>query len=559
MTKQTSDTDIETTSSPEIPGAQALVRGLDVLMAVGNSSGAMKFKELQIELQIPKGSLHRVLAALQSRQLVRYDERSKVYTLGSKVMDLARRTIDQSPIIKSCKPELLRLSRTFRRAVCLYLLDGDEVFVLEYENPDASQARVVTVWPRLRADSSSAGISILSQLKQVDRAKSFPSLDESQESNISLSQALGYSILTDTYGSTTIASAILDSSGHPIGAICCHYGLNHGKPENLHSIGRMIADSTNRASGNIEVSNNQNWRVCSRPKTTSEALVLQDFGRDFMGENPFWSPKNQTLYWLDILAPALRWLNPSSGKSGRLELSDLFGGFTFTHDDRIILAGRKGIFELNISDNSTNLLLNPENDKPYNRFNTVSVDKDGSMWAGTMSVDNKGGIGSLYKIDSDFKTTKKLPKVFSPKNIAWSPNGDEIYFTEGKVNTLYAYDPKSMNNKKRRIIVEGTPEIGMPNGITVDSEGAIWVAMLGGWSIRRYWPDGTLDKIIYLPVPMPTNLIFGGPELKTLYITSTYLRVPPGILTEAPHSGSILTVDTEVKGLPVNFFGYKQN
>ncbi len=541
----------------EIPGAQALVRGLDVLMAVGNSSGALRFVELQAELGIPKGSLHRVLAALQSRQLVRYDRYAKVYTLGSKVMDLARRTIDQSSLIKHCKPELLRLSRQLRRGICLYLLDEDEVFVLDYENPDASQARVVNVWPRLAVTLSAPGIAILSHLDDYNREQLPLENEQLDDSTIGLSKALGYSIWSED-DFFSIASAIVDDSGYPVAAICCHFGMHDGKPEDLHFVGRILSDSSTRISGNMGETVKQSYIVTERPKPSKNIKVLQDLGRDFMGENPFWCSLTKKLFWLDILAPALRWYDPSINESGRIDLPDIFGGLALTKDQRIILAGRTGIYELDRRTHKTKLLISPESNKPNNRFNTMSVDNNGAIWAGTMPIDNKNGSGSFYQVDKSLRPSTKIRNVHSPKNIAWSPDFSEAYLTEGKQSILYAYNSASMSKNSRRIIVQGSDEIGMPNGITVDSEGAIWVAMLGGWSIRRYWPDGTLDRIINLPIPMPTNLIFGDDDLQTLYITSTYLRVPAGVLTDAPLSGSIIKIRTDIQGCPINYFGNKE-
>ena len=79
--------------------------------------------------------------------------------------------------------------------------------------------------------------------------------------------------------------------------------------------------------------------------------------------------------------------------------------------------------------------------------------------------------------------------------------------------------------------------------------------MIGSWSIRRYLPDGTLDRVVILPVPMPMNLTFGGPDLRTLYVTSTYLRLPPGVSTRAPQSGKLVSVDAGVAGMPPHVFG----
>lgn len=190
-------------TAADIPGAQALVRGLDVLLAIGSAPAPMRFSELRRAVDIPKGSLHRLLAALQSRGLVRFEEHGKRYALGSRVFDLARRTLDQSTLIRAAKPELSRLSRRLRQACCLYVKEGDEVFVLDFEDPDASQSRVLRVWPRLLAASSAPGLALAAGLPAGE--------DQSAQhaGAISQARALGYALQPG--GGPCVAAAILDS------------------------------------------------------------------------------------------------------------------------------------------------------------------------------------------------------------------------------------------------------------------------------------------------------------------------------------------------------------
>jgi len=178
--------------APEVPGAQALVRGLDVLLAIGGAAEPPRFRDLQQAVGIPKGSLHRLLSALQSRRLVRYDERTRRYSPGSRVFDLARRTLDQSQLIRAAKPELSRIARQLKRAACLFVRDGDEVFVLDFEDPDAAQSRVVRVWPRLLAKDTAAGIALAAHMPGEEAA--IDGEETSAAAAQSLARALGYAV-----------------------------------------------------------------------------------------------------------------------------------------------------------------------------------------------------------------------------------------------------------------------------------------------------------------------------------------------------------------------------
>ncbi|WP_305985900.1 SMP-30/gluconolactonase/LRE family protein [Roseibium sp. MMSF_3544] len=529
----------------EVPGAQALVRGLDVLMTIGAAPAPMRFAELQKALDIPKGSLHRLLAALQSRDLVRFEEHGKRYSLGSKVFDLARRTIDQSSVIRAAKPEIARLSRSLNRPCCLYVQDGEFVFVLYFEDPDAGSARVVRVWPRIPAATSAPGLAIAARL---------PHKESNGKANPALGQvkALGYALSKGD--DQSVASAIVDSSGYPVAALCCHYETSTETAEELHETGRLVREAAQRASGNVTTTDNST-ELPPKPVSSGPGLQVLNTGRDFMGENPVWCSKHKRLWWLDILAPALRWLDDGGLHPSRVILEDLTGGLSLTRSGRLLLAGRQGIQLFDPSNGQTTLLFDPEEDKPDNRFNSAGLDREGNLWVGTMPLDNTTGYGSLYKISPDLSVDVMLENAGLPKNPALSPDGKSLYISDGSIGALCKY-PIDANGSlgQRQILVQGSRDIGHPNGIAVDSDGFIWATMYGGWSVNRFAPDGSLQQKVDLPVPMPTALTFGGPELNTLIVTSTYLKMPAGYSAIAPQSGNLIRIEGDVKGLPAGRF-----
>lgn len=533
--------------SPDVPGAQALVRGLDVLLAIGAAPAPMRFSELRAAVDLPKASLHRLLAALQSRGLVRFEEHGKRYSLGSRVFDLARRTLDQSALIRATKPELSRLSRQLKRACCLYVKQGEEVFVLDFEDPDASQSRVVRVWPRLQAESSAPGIALAAEMPaETDVVLSGGAA-------VSQARALGYAIHVGQ--GTSVAAAVVDSTGYPVGAICCQIDRHSESMEALHEAGRLLREAAARASGNVAVATHDTV-IGPQPAETDPSVSVLDTGRDFMGENPVWCDREATLIWLDILAPALRERNLGSGETRRRVLDDLTGGLALTESGKLLLAGRQGIHLFSRETGAATLLFDPEKHKPQNRFNSASIDAQGALWVGTMPVDGSSGSGALYRIGADLSVEVMLPKVVLPKNVGWSLDGREMYLSQGGDARLMAYALDAEGRPgKARLVVQGNADIGSPNGIAVDAEGCIWVAMLGGWSVHRYAPDGTLLRKITLPVPMPTALAFGGPELGQLFVTSTYLRMPAGYSSVSPQAGNLIVVDPGVTGVPMRRFG----
>jgi sugar lactone lactonase YvrE/DNA-binding IclR family transcriptional regulator len=485
------------------------------------------------------------------RRLIRYDDHTRRYSTGSRIFELARRTLDQSRLTRAVKPELARIAREVGRPTCLYVADGAEVFVIDFEDPDAAQTRMIRVWPREKATDTAAGHIMTALLAPDARARS-----DFSGTDLGLIEALGYSVQTNASGRASVAAAVCDEVGHPLAAISVSFDGQSPGAEVLHETGRLLVVATRRAEANLGAS--QDAPVC-RPRPEgppSRGLVDHATGGDFMGENPVWSPEDGKLYWLDILAPALRSLDPATGQATRVMLPEITGGLALDGRGRFVLLGQQGLSMFVPQTGRQSLLFSPESDRPENRFNTAAVAPDGALWAGTMSLRNLPGHGSLYRITPDLRVTRAIDRISLPKNCAWSPDGRRLYLSEGSRGALLGFDVGEEGKLgPERILLQGNAEIGLPNGITCDAEGGIWVAMLGGWRVLRLFDNGRIDRVLHLPIPMPTAVTLGGPDLTTLFITSTYLRLPPGLFNLAPRSGNLFSIDVDVKGQAPRLFG----
>ena len=546
------DPDVSTAS---VPGTQTLMRGIDVLAAVSSAQYPPRFGDIQAEMGLSKGTLHRLLAALIRRRMLRYDERTRRYYTGSRIFEMARRTLDQSMLIRTAKPELSRLSRHLDCPACLYVVDGADVFVTDFEDPDASQSRVVRVWPRERAAMTAAGLAIAAGSSSTGRDDDPAS--QWLQSEIDRARAQGYAIRrSDDPPRCTAAAAIRDEDGHPLAAIGVEFRDAAVPAGEAHAAGRMIAEAARRASDSIEISLAASDVQREPAGAAPDALRDLHTGRDFVGENPVWSVDRGLLYWLDIFAPALRTFDPRTGEATRHLLPDITGGLALAGDGTLVLLGQSGLSAFDPRTNARTLLLDPESERPDNRFNTAAVAPDGAIWAGTMSLRARPDQGSLYRIDRNLEATRVLETVGLPKNVVWSPDGATLYFSDGALGEIVAYDVRPGGAlANARTFARGSAEIGRPNGIACDAQGHVWAAMVGGWRVCRFAPDGRLERTIHLPVPMPMSLCLGGPDLQTLFVTSTSLRVPPGFSALAPQSGTLLAIDVDVAGQPAPLFG----
>jgi sugar lactone lactonase YvrE len=185
------------------------------------------------------------------------------------------------------------------------------------------------------------------------------------------------------------------------------------------------------------------------------------------------------------------------------------------------------------------------------------VDAGGNLWAGTMAINHVPGSGSLYRISPGLEVKRTLDRIGLPKNAAWSRDNTRLYVSDGGDGVLYQY-PFTLESGALgpgQPFVRADPDHGVPNGVCVDAEDHVWVTMHGGWAVHRYAPDGSLVDRVVLPVPMPTNVCFGGKDMRTLFVTTTYLRLPAGYSTIAPLSGTVFAIDAGVAGVPPVTFG----
>jgi sugar lactone lactonase YvrE len=198
----------------------------------------------------------------------------------------------------------------------------------------------------------------------------------------------------------------------------------------------------------------------------------------------------------------------------------------------------------------------PEPGRTGNRFNDGKCDRAGRLLVGTMAIDNGPGQGALWSVAPGGTTRAVETGVHVSNGPAWSPDDRTLYFTDTGARTVYAYDYDLATGAatNRRTFATFSGVDGKPDGMAVDAAGCVWVAVWDGWRLERRRPDGSLDRVVMLPVPRPTSLAFGGDDLRTLFVTSARVRLSAEQLVEAPLSGSVLALVVDVPGTPVGAF-----
>jgi sugar lactone lactonase YvrE len=273
---------------------------------------------------------------------------------------------------------------------------------------------------------------------------------------------------------------------------------------------------------------------------------------DQLGEVPVWCDRSNSLWWVDVNRSGVRKLDPATGKvttfttrGGRL------GSIALREKEGLLLATAEGIDFFDPATGEQTAFTARGLMHARQRFNDGRCDRQGRFWVGSMNEDLQPD-GVLYRIDPDGTATPCIEGIAVSNGIATSPDSRTFYFADTRRFALYAYDFDATAGTlaNRRLMGETTGRPGRPDGSGIDAEGFLWNVEYAGGQLTRYAPDGRVDRMIPLPVSHPTSLCFGGPGLRTLYITSARQSLSAEQLAAQPLAGCVLAFEPGVQGLP---------
>ena len=258
-----------------------------------------------------------------------------------------------------------------------------------------------------------------------------------------------------------------------------------------------------------------------------------------VGENPLWHPEAEALFFLDITAGRVHAYHPATQNCTVAAQTRITGGFTLQSDGSLLLFqdGRIAVMNRNGILREVAGGLCPGND----RFNDVIADPEGRVYAGAM-----GGNGKLLRFDPDGSITEMFDGVGIPNGMGFTPDLRGMYFTDSLPGKIYYFDYDRRTGKlsNRRIFAEISRDDGLPDGMTVDRDGYVWTAIWFGGRLKRYAPDGHLDREVFLPITQTSAVTFGGADLADMYVTSAAIVPglelrPPGFNASAPLGGGL--------------------
>jgi sugar lactone lactonase YvrE len=276
-------------------------------------------------------------------------------------------------------------------------------------------------------------------------------------------------------------------------------------------------------------------------------LVLD--AQSLLGECPLWDDREQCLYWVDVEERVIHAYWPATGtrQMRRLEarVSSLglrrSGGLIVAHDRRF-----------SVLDEGQLLHLTDDVSPPATLMNDGACDPNGRFWAGTVAPDGRPNSGILYRVEANGEVVSVVTGIGMSNGIDWSLDGLTMYHVDTRAGAVdaFSFDPELGTLSDRRRLIEIDSRDGVPDGLTVDAEGALWVAIWGGSHLRRYSPSGTMLSTATVPVSHVTSCIFGGPDLNVLYVTSARIGLHQAALARQRSAGGVFALNVGVRGRP---------
>ncbi|HMC85764.1 MAG TPA: SMP-30/gluconolactonase/LRE family protein [Chitinophagaceae bacterium] len=277
-----------------------------------------------------------------------------------------------------------------------------------------------------------------------------------------------------------------------------------------------------------------------------------------LGESPVWDVKQQLICWVDILKGELHQYSLENKTHTVIAVNQMLGAIGLCENGNFIAALQNGFGFIDRSNHQVTMIIDPEADLPGNRFNEGKCAPDGRFWAGTMALSEEANAGNVYCLQPGLSVIKKITGVTISNGIAWSIDHSIFYYIDTPTLEIAAYDYDKINGSisNRKAVIHIPDGEGYPDGMTIDDEGMLWIALWGGWKITR-WNPQTGKKLleIKLPVSKVSSCTFGGPRLQDLFITTAMKDLTSEELRQQPLAGSLFVVkDCGFTGLPAYFF-----
>jgi sugar lactone lactonase YvrE len=275
-----------------------------------------------------------------------------------------------------------------------------------------------------------------------------------------------------------------------------------------------------------------------------------------LGEGPVWDSDAGVLWWVDIEGRQIHRFDPSTRANTSIETPSHVGAVALRARGGLLAALVDGVYTVDV-ENATFAPFAALDEPPHVRSNESKCDPAGRLIVGTMAYDY-GPIGGLYSVAADGSVRRLLSDLEIANGMAWSADGGTFYYIDSPKRGVDAFDYDLATGAiaTRRPWLTFDDPIAKPDGMAIDAEGGLWIAFWDAAEVRRYAPDRSLDVVVHLPAAQVTSGVFGGPDLRDLYITTATTELSAAALADQPLAGGLFHVRIPVAGLlPDRFAG----
>ncbi len=279
-----------------------------------------------------------------------------------------------------------------------------------------------------------------------------------------------------------------------------------------------------------------------------------------LGESPMWHKERNSIWWVDIEVGKFFECELGTKKINSWQVPQRLSllAQSIKNNNTLLLAVADGLLKFSIDKNEFERILFLEETLLINRTNDGGCDANGRLWLGTMDINCAAGAGKLYCIENDLQVKEKIRPTDISNGLCWSLEQDRFYYIDSATYKVqsYFFNINTAEIIFEKMIVEIPKDLGMPDGMTIDEEGMLWIAIWGGFTVNRYNPaNGELLECIDLPVPNVTSCAFGGSNMNQLFITTAMVDLSDAEIDKYPLSGSVFVATTAVKGVAKNKCG----
>ena len=521
-------------------GTAALEKALDVLDAVGASPAGLSQAALAERLGLPRTTLYRLLATLVARGLLRRDPLRRIYVLGPRCFDYARKTYAMPDLVAAAGLELRALRDMTGETTYLAALDGHEVVALDRCDGAHSVRSNSEPGQRKPLHCTSQGKAILSALPPEQRDAIIRDLNLTPvtprsitdrrrlQAEIRLTANRGWSIDDEenVLAVRCCGAPIVDALGQVRGAISVAGPAFRLSLERLELLGPEVLEAARRIGAQL---------TTPRPSVLDGQVRLVPGDWAFEGAFAVWSAADPALLWADTLAPSLHRAS-AQGDTVLQRCEEPIDAVLALATGAAVFSGARW----HRLDRGGGLVpLDGLSGRP---LQAATAGPDGQLWACTRE-------GDRWRVSA--LSAQGVPqggwRLSEPVSaLAWDAAGRQLFMAAADTGSLFVATDGQTALRRLATVPKGS---GRLSGLAVDQQGGVWTALRGGWSVVRFEPDGSVDQVVALPVPAPTDVAFGGTDGRTLFITSARDAVSREALDAAPLSGRLLTVDAAVPGV----------